>query len=272
MAMSRSFGGTLLTTRSPILISPEVIFSRPAIIRSSVDLPQPDGPTSTTNSPSPISTLTPWMTSMAPKALRTSRIATAAIPFLPAWAGALRPFGPRRGVPLGPRVLFFRSRPNHVAGGNVKASAIRRPALVLWWGLPDGILPPGTPLTSLGEYRMSGPSSARAEAGPWIAWILAQGAEMPGHKDQVLLIPPPRPVIFNGLTPAFDLVKFSAAKDSAKFFAETAPRLRAIACAVTSEQVDGDFMTRFPNPQIVSSFAVAYHHPHPPSPAPPPIT
>ena len=52
--MSRSFGGTLLTTRSPMRISPEVMFSRPAIIRSRVDLPQPDGPTSTTNSPSPI--------------------------------------------------------------------------------------------------------------------------------------------------------------------------------------------------------------------------
>ena len=38
------------------------IASRPAIIRSSVDLPQPDGPTRMTNSPSPMSTSTPWMT------------------------------------------------------------------------------------------------------------------------------------------------------------------------------------------------------------------
>ena len=45
MAMSRSFGATLLTTRSPIAISPREIFSSPAIIRSSVDFPQPDGPT-----------------------------------------------------------------------------------------------------------------------------------------------------------------------------------------------------------------------------------
>src|SRR5437016_1986349 len=79
MAMSRSFGGTLLTTRSPILISPEVMFSRPAIIRSSVDLPHPDGPTSTTNSPSPMRMLTPWITSRAPNAFLTSRIATDAI-------------------------------------------------------------------------------------------------------------------------------------------------------------------------------------------------
>ena len=38
--------------RSPIEIVPSVISSRPAIIRSSVDFPQPDGPTSTMNSPS----------------------------------------------------------------------------------------------------------------------------------------------------------------------------------------------------------------------------
>ena len=59
MAMSRSFGGRLLTTRSPMRISPAVMFSRPAIMRSKVDLPQPDGPTSTTNSPSPIEMSTP---------------------------------------------------------------------------------------------------------------------------------------------------------------------------------------------------------------------
>ena len=42
--MSRSFGGTRLTTVPPIAISPAPISSSPAIIRSSVDLPQPDGP------------------------------------------------------------------------------------------------------------------------------------------------------------------------------------------------------------------------------------
>ena len=44
MAMSRSLGGTLLTTREPMRISPPVMFSSPAIMRSRVDLPQPDGP------------------------------------------------------------------------------------------------------------------------------------------------------------------------------------------------------------------------------------
>ncbi len=59
MAMSRAFGGMLLTTLSPMRISPLVISSSPASMRSSVDLPQPDGPTSTTNSPSLIVMLTP---------------------------------------------------------------------------------------------------------------------------------------------------------------------------------------------------------------------
>ena len=66
MAMSRSFGGSALTTRPSIAISPEVISSSPASIRSSVDLPQPDGPTSTTNSPSAMSIETPCSTSSAP--------------------------------------------------------------------------------------------------------------------------------------------------------------------------------------------------------------
>jgi hypothetical protein len=56
MAMSRSFGGTSLTTRSPMRDLAAGDFSRPAIMRSRVDLPQPEGPTSTTNSPSAMST------------------------------------------------------------------------------------------------------------------------------------------------------------------------------------------------------------------------
>jgi hypothetical protein len=43
-------------------ISPPLISSSPATMRSKVDLPQPEGPTMTMNSPSRISALTPWMT------------------------------------------------------------------------------------------------------------------------------------------------------------------------------------------------------------------
>src|SRR5690242_10778290 len=64
-------------------IVPEVMFSSPASIRSKVDLPQPEGPTSTTNSPSSMGTVTPCRTSKAPNDLRTSRIWTDDIHFSP---------------------------------------------------------------------------------------------------------------------------------------------------------------------------------------------
>ena len=69
MAMFRSLAATRLTTLSSMAISPAVMSSRPAIMRSRVDLPQPDGPTSTTSSLSAISTSMPWITSTGPKDL-----------------------------------------------------------------------------------------------------------------------------------------------------------------------------------------------------------
>src|SRR5919198_1505044 len=50
--MSRSLGATSLTTRSAIRISPDDASSSPATIRSAVDFPEPDGPTSTVKPPS----------------------------------------------------------------------------------------------------------------------------------------------------------------------------------------------------------------------------
>src|SRR5690606_12078376 len=57
MAMSRSRGATSLTTRPPIESVPPSTVSSPAIMRSRVDLPQPEGPTRTSSSPSRASTL-----------------------------------------------------------------------------------------------------------------------------------------------------------------------------------------------------------------------
>src|SRR4051812_663774 len=79
MAISRSFGGTLLTMRPPIFTSPPEISSRPATMRSSVLLPQPEGPTSTQNSPSAIDTSTPCTTWVEPNDLRTALRETAAM-------------------------------------------------------------------------------------------------------------------------------------------------------------------------------------------------
>ena len=63
--MSRSAGSMSLTTLPPIAIWPSLISSKPATMRSSVLLPQPEGPTMTMNSPLSISALTPWMTCTA---------------------------------------------------------------------------------------------------------------------------------------------------------------------------------------------------------------
>ena len=52
MAMPRSGGSASLTSTPSIRIRPELIDSNPAMMRSKVDLPQPDGPTNTQNSPS----------------------------------------------------------------------------------------------------------------------------------------------------------------------------------------------------------------------------
>src|SRR6266513_5810309 len=83
---------------------------------------------------------------------------------------------------------------------------------------------------------------------------------MAAEKADVLLIGPPKPVIVNGLSGTFNLVRFPDAQHREKFFAESAPRVRAMAVAATEERVDGPFMTRFPRLEIVSSFGVGYDH------------
>jgi len=61
---------------------------------------------------------------------------------------------------------------------------------------------------------------------------------MAAEMTDVLLIGPPKPVIVNGLARAFNLVKFSDAKDRETFFAGTAPQVRRgqalAACTSTS--------------------------------------
>jgi hypothetical protein len=71
MAMPRCEAAVSFILTPPIDSSPPEIGSRPAIILSKVDLPQPDGPTKTTNSPLVIDRSTPRMTSTAPKRFLT---------------------------------------------------------------------------------------------------------------------------------------------------------------------------------------------------------
>ncbi len=67
MASPRSEAGRWVTRSPSIWTSPLVTFSSPAMIRSSVDFPQPEGPTNTTNSPSFTSRSMPCSTSTVPK-------------------------------------------------------------------------------------------------------------------------------------------------------------------------------------------------------------
>jgi len=48
----RSFGGSRVTSRSPMFTVPSVGLVSPAIVSIVVDFPHPEGPTSVTNSPS----------------------------------------------------------------------------------------------------------------------------------------------------------------------------------------------------------------------------
>ena len=54
MLTSRSEGGSSVTSSPPIRIVPPVGTSRPAIMRSVVVLPQPEGPSSVTRCPASI--------------------------------------------------------------------------------------------------------------------------------------------------------------------------------------------------------------------------
>jgi lactate dehydrogenase-like 2-hydroxyacid dehydrogenase len=83
---------------------------------------------------------------------------------------------------------------------------------------------------------------------------------MAAERPDALLIGPPKPVIVNGLSRTFNLVKLPDGKGRDKFFAESGPRVRAMAVAATEERVDGPFMTRFPRLEIISSFGVGYDH------------
>src|SRR5712691_5293944 len=79
MATPRVRGGMSLTTWPPIRMSPEVCRSRPAMMRRNVVLPQPDGPSSTRNSPSRTVRLMPPTATTSPKFLVISLAATVAI-------------------------------------------------------------------------------------------------------------------------------------------------------------------------------------------------
>src|SRR5664279_5281209 len=122
--MSRSFGGMRLTTFAPMVTSPCVISSSPAIMRSNVDLPQPEGPTRTLNSPSAMATSTPRMTWVEPNHFWTPAIFTAAMAFLLALYAMFRCAGTLR---TEWHFWFRRLRAAGAPGHDVIGSSRRKP-------------------------------------------------------------------------------------------------------------------------------------------------
>ena len=78
-------------------------------------------------------------------------------------------------------------------------------------------------------------------------------------KPEIILLGPLKPVVVKGLEAVGAIHKAAEAKDIDAFFA-THRRVRAIACSATTERIGEQFMGRFPQLQIVSSFGVGYDH------------
>src|SRR3989338_8517682 len=79
MAIFLARGGISFTTSPAISTSPEVGFSRPAIIRSRVVFPHPEDPRRTRNSPSLVDRSTPFPACTLPKLFRIFLVSTVAI-------------------------------------------------------------------------------------------------------------------------------------------------------------------------------------------------
>src|SRR5215468_7559708 len=115
MAILRARGGSPVTTCPPIRTSPELGCSRPAIVRSSVVLPHPDGPSSTRYSPGSVARSTPSIAWTLPpsKSLRRSRTSTTSATGQPSASAADQPGGAplledRRHLRLAPRHRVLR--------------------------------------------------------------------------------------------------------------------------------------------------------------------
>lgn len=83
---------------------------------------------------------------------------------------------------------------------------------------------------------------------------------MTNEKPDILLVGAPKPVIVNGLAPAFTVHRSADATLRDGDLADVADRIRGIAVSYMIDGVNGAFMTRFPKLEIVSTFGVGYDH------------
>jgi lactate dehydrogenase-like 2-hydroxyacid dehydrogenase len=79
------------------------------------------------------------------------------------------------------------------------------------------------------------------------------------NKRDIILMGPLKPVVVKGLEAVGTIYKAAEAKDIDAFFASHRG-IRAIACSATTERIGEQFMGRFPELQIISSFGVGYDH------------
>src|SRR5258707_2333832 len=83
---------------------------------------------------------------------------------------------------------------------------------------------------------------------------------MADNKPDVLLIGPSKPLLANGLEPAFTIHRLIEAKDREAFLSGIADRVRAFAVTYSNQKINEALMGRFPRLEIVSSFGVGYDH------------
>ena len=83
---------------------------------------------------------------------------------------------------------------------------------------------------------------------------------MSSNKPDILLIGPSKPLMAKGLEPVFTVHKLIEAKDREAFLSGLADRVRAFAVTYSNQNINADFMQRFPRLEIVSSFGVGYDH------------
>jgi lactate dehydrogenase-like 2-hydroxyacid dehydrogenase len=78
-------------------------------------------------------------------------------------------------------------------------------------------------------------------------------------KPDVLLLGPPKRVVIDGLSAAFNVHRLPDTGAEAAL-AALAPRLKAIAVSSVTDRVDAAMMARMPQLKIVSTFGVGYDH------------
>jgi lactate dehydrogenase-like 2-hydroxyacid dehydrogenase len=82
---------------------------------------------------------------------------------------------------------------------------------------------------------------------------------MAAEKPDVLVLGPPKPVVLDGLAPAFTVHRLPETDPDA-YLAAIAPRLSAVAVTSVTDRVDAALMKRLPRLAIVSTFGVGYDH------------